>query len=883
MNPSNHSNGGAPKSTGRSGLRTVLLVLSFTLLQLSSGSVSALLVGDDGRFEPIIVQINESLRTSTDLDNQLTQLDSLRQQLGLTTLNWWAGPKLLVMYSFPAGLTQQQAQSKISLLQQSTAAAKVVVQSASNLEFNAADFSRVYGPTEAIPDEARRGFDWDRIAHPRVTYDPSVQLPPYVANRIIVHWKDEFVWSGSQTNSQSQFDTFNAQAGCAVVEERSNSNHDLTQILAVNAVPDEDPVVGRLLFYQASNLVDYVQPDYIYESQTVPNDPIYVSQQWSLPKISAPSAWSLTTGSDSVVLAITDTGANIAHPDFAPNLWSGQNNGDIHNFVNNTTNVYDDNGHGSNVASIAGAQGNNGLYMTGVSWNAALMHLKVLDALGSGTTSQVTAGIDYARTHGASAINISLGLFHQYCYIDGETHQLVCEYDYMLDPVLFAALGRARDSNVVAVCAAGNGLYQNGQFVGQNTDSFPFSPASVPTDNTISVAASDQNDNRPGFSDFGVKTVDLAAPGVSIYGLKATYNGNSNDLSNYTVYTGTSQATPHVTGTIGLIKAKFGWENYHGVRDRVLMGTDDLTSFSTLVRTGGRLNANKSLQPRTLIRNLSTRARVENGDRIMIGGFTIGGSGTGTLKVAIRGLGPSLPSLGVAKLNNPTLQLNNSSGNVIYSNSDWGTLPTAQKSDLSANGLTPTDSREAAMVQTLAPGSYTVFLQSQDGVFGVGLFEIYELQGGTNQQTRLLNVSTRCLVRTGNEQAIAGTILGDPSQSTNTTIPKRSILMFGKGPSLPSSILGRLANPFLTLKNSAGTQMSANDSWANATASVVKAATSLWTNVPAPVDELTEANLGPTSALESALWPILKSGTYTATLSGVSGGTGVALLEMYEY
>ncbi len=285
------------------------------------------------------------------------------------------------------------------------------------------------------------------------------------------------------------------------------------------------------------------------------------------------------------------------------------------------------------------------------------------------------------------------------------------------------------------------------------------------------------------------------------------------------------------------------------------------------------------------MRNLSTRARVETGDRIMIGGFTIGGSGTGTLKVAIRGLGPSLPSLGVAKLNNPTIPLNNAAGNVIFSNSDWGTLPTAQKNDLAANSLTPIDSREAAMVQTLAPGSYTVFLQSQDGVYGVGLFELYELQGGTNQQTRLLNVSTRCLVRTGNEQVIAGTILGDPSQSNNTALPKRSVLMFGKGPSLPSGISGRLANPYLTLKNSTGTVMSSDDSWSAATASVVNAASTSWTNVAAPVDEIVEPSNGiaPGSTLESALWPILKSDTYTATLSGVSGGTGVGLAEMYEY
>lgn len=890
MNPSSFTT----KRSAQSGrgvffeLRDLLLLLSVTLILLTPTAASALLVGDDGRIEPIVVQIKESLRTSTDLDNRLAELASLQTENELETVNWWAGRKLLVMFSFPKGETEDQAENIISALQKSSAVEKVVVQSASNLEFKAADFERSYASEDAIPDAARRGFDVDRLLRPKTTYDPKSELPLHSANRLIVRWKDEYVWDAAQTGFDQRFADFNTQAECAVTAEWQHSDHDLTQVLEFD--PVKYSVLDQLLLYQANDLVDYVQPDYTYESQTVPNDPIYASQQWSLPKISAPSAWSLPvgTGSDSVVVAIADSGANVAntnghviHPDFATNLWSLQNNGDNHNFISNpySTNVYDGNGHGSNVASIAGAQGNNGLYMSGVAWNVSLMHLKVLDdgdpifhTPATGTSASISQGIDYAWQHGAAAVNLSSGSVFMECDPPPDNDICVPVFDLAISDSLM----RARGGNTVAVCSAGNN--------NENIDSIFFTPAALLYDNIISVAASDQNDARPSFSNYGVQKVDLAAPGVSIYGLKATYNGDSNDLdNNYSIYTGTSQAAPHVTGTIALVKAKFGWENYHGLRDRVLMGTDDLNSFSTLVRTGGRLNANKALQPRTLIRNLSTRARVENGDRIMIGGFTIGGNGAGTLKVAIRGLGPSLPSLGVAKLNNPTLQLNNSAGNVIYSNSDWMTLPAAQLADLSANNLNPPDSREAAMVQTLAPGSYTVFLQSQDAVFGVGLFEIYELQGGTNQKTRLLNVSTRCLVRTGNEQAIAGTILGDPSQSTNTTIPKRSLLMFGKGPSLPSSIPGRLANPLLTLKDSAGTQMSANDSWANATASVVKAANSLWTNVAAPVDELTEAELGPTSPLESALWPILKSGTYTVTLSGVSGGTGVGLLEMYEY
>ncbi len=462
----------------------------------------------------------------------------------------------------------------------------------------------------------------------------------------------------------------------------------------------------------------------------------------------------------------------------------------------------------------------------------------------------------------------------------------VCD-EYALDSDVFDALERARTSNVVAVCAAGNdGL--------NNDSSDPITPAGIPHDNVIAVAASDQNDAQPSFTAWGAKTVDLAAPGVNVYGLKTTYNSNSNDVSNnYVPFTGTSQAAPHVTGTIALLKAKYGWENYHGLRDRIHMGTDDLAAWSTLVRTGGRLNANKALHARTLIRNVSTRARVENGDKIMIGGFFIGGSGTGTLKVAIRGLGPSLLGLTVAKLSNPKITLKKSDGTLVYSNDNYTTLPTSQLNELEANLLTPQNPFEAAMVcsgsggatgcNALAPGGYNVFLESSNGTsFGVGLFEIYELEDGADEQTRLLNVSTRCLVRTGQEKAIAGVILGDSAKDTDTTIPKRSLLILGKGPSLP--VTGKLANPFLALYNFPGTQMSSNDSWSSATASVVKAADDTWSNKAAAVDEITEAGwMNPSFSAESALWPILKSGIYTAQLSGVSNGTGVGLIEVYEY
>ncbi|MBA3544151.1 MAG: hypothetical protein H0T83_06905 [Chthoniobacterales bacterium] len=206
------------------------------------------------------------------------------------------------------------------------------------------------------------------------------------------------------------------------------------------------------------------------------------------------------------------------------------------------------------------------------------------------------------------------------------------------------------------------------------------------------------------------------------------------------------------------------------------------------------------------------------------------------------------------------------------------TLPQLQKDDLTANGLTPTSSLEGAMVcagsggatgcDALAPGSYTVLLESSTGSsFGVGLFELWELENSSDQQTRLVNVSTRCLVRTGDEVAIAGVILGNPNSGAATTLPRRTLLMFGKGPSL--GISGFLTDPFVTLQNSAGTTISTNDNWKG---------------LAKPLDELVEQNFDPTSDSESALWPFLSANTsYTAILSGVNNVTGIGLIEMYEY
>ncbi len=412
---------------------------------------------------------------------------------------------------------------------------------------------------------------------------------------------------------------------------------------------------------------------------------------------------------------------------------------------------------------------------------------------------------------------------------------------------------------MVVVASTGNGRSNDPTHQGVDLEATGnlVSPAAIPADNVIAVGSTAPDDTKSSFSNYGMYRAELAAPGENILGLGPVQN-------QYYYYTGTSQAAPQVTGALELVKSKYPWESYAGIKDRVLMGVDSVPGLAPQFRTGGRLNLATSLMKRSVIRNLSTRARVESGERRMIGGFYIGGSGM--LKVAIRGLGPSLPNITATKLNNPKITLNNSAGQQIFFNDDWGNLPASQKADLGA--LAPSDSREAAMVQTLAAGGYTLFVDSQDGQFGIGSFEIYELEGGLNEQTRLVNVSTRCIVGTGDGVAIAGTTIGNPGQAD--PVPKRRILSFGKGPSLP--VTGTLGNPYLELHDATGAIIAANDQWKD----IDGTSTGL-------EDKLNESGFAPSSLNESALWPTLRPNAYTAILKGAAGGSGIGLIEFYEY
>lgn len=870
-------------------------------------SASALLMRDNGP-EPIIIQIKESLRLSEDLDARLSQLEETRGQHGLNVMRWCAGHKLLAMFSFPSNFTEQQALAVIGQLKQLPAVEKVVAASAFNLEFQPGDFAREYLSHQAMPDAARRGLDkdeWSRPATTQAQIDEAVRMP-HVPNQIIVRWKSRYAWRATATGFLQDIANFHATAGAHVVREKRRSPTDLTQVIEFDG--PAAALAGKLRRYTECPWVDYAQPNFIYShfSNTTPNDPFYTDPgQPSLPKISAPAAWNMTTGSHNVVVAVADSGANVLHPDLVNRLSSGH-----YNFVGNNTNVNEDDRffeyHGSNVAGIIGAQGNNrdvpgsnGGYMAGVAWDVSLLILKVFDLNGAGSTVRFVDAIDHAYSSDqghppAIAINCSWGL-GPFSFIDHD---------------LAMAVGRAKANNMVVVAAAGNSQLdcdhpQNNQLI---------SPASIPTDNVIAVGATrvrpDQpavDDTKPDFSNYGKYRVELGAPGgedpagvnsLGILGLsQQLLDKNNNPI--YTKFSGTSQAAPHVTGALALVKSQFPWEDYAGIRDRVIMATDDVPALDGVFRTGGRLNLAKAVQKRTLIRNLSTRAKVESGDRIVIGGFVVGNNACGgpfqppcspcggpspqpaCLKVAIRGRGPSLSGLSVPALNDPKLQLNDSAGQPMFSNNDWQDDP-AQAAEIIAADLAPSNSREAAMVRTLAPGSYTVFLQSQDGQQGVALFEIFELSNNTSERTRLRNISTRCPVGTGDERAIAGTILGDPNGSLD--VPKRRLLMRGRGPVLASfGITGVLADPQIELHGPTGALIDSNNQWRDVDGPSASGGLE---------NKLDESGFGPECSggtkndpcvNESVLWPTLARGAYTTILQGPNGGTGIGLIEFFEY
>jgi len=360
-------------------------------------------------------------------------------------------------------------------------------------------------------------------------------------------------------------------------------------------LPEGMTVEKALEDYKKYGEIEAVQPNFYYHLLATPNDPQYTNAgMYGLGKISAPAAWDLTTGSPTVVVADIDTGMRYTHEDLAANTWTnaGEINGngiddDGNGFIDdfygydfryNDPDPLDENGHGTHTAGTIGAVGNNGVGVTGVNWNVKLMTIKIYSAGGTDSTSAMLVNAyNYVRLMKNRGVNIRVT---NNSYADCPE---ACGYDQATRDAL-DALGEA---GVLNVFAAGNNN-------GRNIDTQPLYPASYNLPSILSVASSTSTDTRSSFSNIGPISVDLAAPGSSVY---STYN-NSN--SSYAALSGTSMATPHVAGAAALLSSFNPNLSAASLKATLMNTVDVLANWNGLVKTGGRLNVQRALQNQTV-------------------------------------------------------------------------------------------------------------------------------------------------------------------------------------------------------------------------------------------------------------------------------------------
>ena len=364
-------------------------------------------------------------------------------------------------------------------------------------------------------------------------------------------------------------------------------------------VPEGADLDSALAYYSTLADVQYVQKNLLYHIvETIPTDPGVV-QQWGwkntlldtnpLADVSATFAWDKARGRFSIVVADIDTGVDYTHRDLALNIWTNPGEAGVKcangidddrdglvddcrgwNFYAYSNDPMDDNGHGTHTSGTIGALTGNGLGVAGANWDVQIMPLKFTDATGTGTTAGAIAALDYAVAHGATISNNSWGTTG-------------------FDPALLEAIKRAEAVGHLFITAAGN--------YGTNNDIYPFYPCDFtkydqinnpnPPTNIICVAATDAYNNRAGFSNYGFTTVHLGAPGV---GILSTYRNQG-----YASLSGTSQATPHVTGGAALLKACKPSLPSATIRDILLSTVRQNSALIGITATGGIVNYQAAL------------------------------------------------------------------------------------------------------------------------------------------------------------------------------------------------------------------------------------------------------------------------------------------------
>ena len=370
-----------------------------------------------------------------------------------------------------------------------------------------------------------------------VKFKPSISVKPSVST------------TGIATIGYRSIDTLNEEHDVTSLEKVfkpakkpvAKETPDFTNIYILK-LPIDANIPSIAEAYKKNPNVEYAEPNYIAHICVKPND-LYYSQQWAHQNMQSEQAWDMERGNPNITIAIVDTGVDWNHPDLAANIWNNTDeipgngidddgNGYVDDvrgwdFVNSDSDPMDDNGHGTHCSGIAAAETDNGVGVAGVCWNCAIMPLKGLNVYGSGKSSDLAIGIQYVADNGADIISMSWG-------------------SYSSSNLIKDVIGYAYVQGVVLVGAAGN----------DNTIS-KFYPAGY--DNVIAVSATDSNDDKASFSNYG-SWIDVAAPGVSIYSTMPTYqvylNTEYGIPQNYAYLGGTSMSCPFVAGLAGLILSK---------------------------------------------------------------------------------------------------------------------------------------------------------------------------------------------------------------------------------------------------------------------------------------------------------------------------------------
>jgi subtilisin family serine protease len=340
-----------------------------------------------------------------------------------------------------------------------------------------------------------------------------------------------------------------------IFRSKPNANQSGDVLLVHLKCGKKESVIDAIETFMENPNVMFAEPDFFLDSRIIPNDPYY-SYLWGLDRIKAPSAWDYTTGCGDVIVGVVDSGVDFTHPDIRDNIWVCPEGMYGACFCGEDCDPMDTSGHGTHVAGTIGAVGNNHIGITGTAWNVKIASLKIGQR--DFSLAAAIAAIDYANSNQIPILNNSWG-------------------GRLYSPSLKHAI---EQYGGLFVASAGN--------YGVNNDFYPDFPASYDCENIIAVAATNVYDELADFSNFGERSVDIAAPGTDIYSL--SLHGE------YSYMCGTSMSAPFVAGAAALLKSYMPQLTALEIKEIILSSVDKRPSLTGFVSSGGVLNITAMLE-----------------------------------------------------------------------------------------------------------------------------------------------------------------------------------------------------------------------------------------------------------------------------------------------